>query len=137
MSLQWIADHFFTIQGAIIAIAVLYAIKALVFRDSSSQFKVREADLPRSAQSRTRESPKPESPLLLSGLRLDAEPHEILNVAPDADEATIQKAYKEAMLKYHPDRFSNSNLSPEQVEFYKKAATQLNQAKEKLLKKKS
>ncbi|TRX93676.1 hypothetical protein FHL15_005352 [Xylaria flabelliformis] len=38
-------------------------------------------------------------------------PYEVLNVASDADEATIQKAFKELSLKFHPDK-ANASTAP-------------------------
>ncbi|KAI0860577.1 hypothetical protein F4860DRAFT_524980 [Xylaria cubensis] len=43
-------------------------------------------------------------------------PYEVLNVANDADEATIQKAFKELSLKFHPDKANTSTVPLDGVE---------------------
>jgi curved DNA-binding protein CbpA len=38
-------------------------------------------------------------------------PYEILGVSPNADDETIKRAYHELARKYHPDRYTNSDLA--------------------------
>jgi DnaJ-class molecular chaperone len=47
---------------------------------------------------------KRQSPLQLSGIRIDGAPHEILGVQAKASEAEVQSAYRELMKLYHPDK---------------------------------
>jgi len=47
---------------------------------------------------------QPKGPALLTGINIQAAPHEILGVHPLASEETIQKAYRERMKQYHPDK---------------------------------
>lgn len=39
------------------------------------------------------------------------DPYKILGVSPDADKETIDKAHKELVKKYHPDRYVNNPLA--------------------------
>lgn len=38
-------------------------------------------------------------------------PYEVLGIPEDADEATIKKAYRELVKKYHPDKYVNNPLA--------------------------
>lgn len=40
----------------------------------------------------------------LAGLSIEGKPHEILGVPPDADEVMVQRAFKDLILRFHPDR---------------------------------
>ena len=77
--------------------------------DSESQFRVREAD--RKIQWERGEKAKisgaqtaKKSPLQLSGISLEGAPHEVLGISAMATEAEIQKAYRELIKRYHPDK---------------------------------
>lgn len=113
--LTWLKTHFLEFQmilgGAALAIAWIF----LRPKEPESNFKVREADLRRSSPDRTRDSPSladarmrtspsAKAPLRLAGIRLDLPPHELLGVGEDATPAQIQKAYRELMKQYHPDK---------------------------------
>ena len=50
----------------------------------------------------------------------DTKFYDLLGIAPDADEATIKKAYRRQALKYHPDRNPDN---PEAEEQFKKVAS--------------
>jgi hypothetical protein len=79
---------------------------------SQSKFKISEADLPpkmsgspkAKGESSGGDSRKPNGPMLLEGFRFDGAPHEILGVSPQASEIEIQKAYKELIKRFHPDK---------------------------------
>lgn len=74
--------------------------------DSPSRGKPNEAEpQPSLADARMKTAAKSEAaPLRLTGIRLDLPPHELLGVHPDATQETIQKAYRELMKRYHPDK---------------------------------
>jgi len=64
-------------------------------------------------------------PLALPGIRLDGPPHEILGVSANATVEEIQRAYREKMKQYHPDKIGNDGG---------KIAEAINRARELLLK---
>jgi DnaJ-domain-containing protein 1 len=123
------------------SIALIY----LLLRDkqSGSHFRKREADRsdldrilnqgPDLAQAKIKKATPPPRPLALPGVTLAGEPHEILGVPENADETTIQKAYKEAIKRYHPDRIQG--LPPDQMRFYQDASARITEAKNAMIKK--
>lgn len=71
-------------------------------------------------------------PLLLGGIRVDAPPHEILGVRLGASASEIQKAYREKMKQYHPDKVDRPGTqawNDAQI-----IAEAINRAKDELLK---
>lgn len=42
--------------------------------------------------------------------------YKVLDVSRDADEKTIKRAHRTQTLKYHPDKYKGSDLTPEQIE---------------------
>lgn len=42
--------------------------------------------------------------------------YKVLDISRDADEKTIKKGYRTQTLKYHPDKYKGSDLTPEQIE---------------------
>jgi DnaJ-domain-containing protein 1 len=123
------------------SIALIY----LLLRDkqSGSHFRKREADRsdldrilnqgPDLAQAKIKKATPPPRPLALPGVTLAGEPHEILGVPENADEATVQKAYKEAIKRYHPDRIQG--LPPDQMRFYQDASARITEAKNAMIRK--
>ena len=115
-------------------------------RESVVGFKLREADrvrpkrslkMPALVQTQAQTSagkasaPK-KAPLLLSGIRIDGSPLEILGLKENATNVEIQKAYRDLMKRYHPDlvgRPGSREWKDAQL-----IAEALNQAKEALLK---
>lgn len=103
--------------GMEIGILFVILFAAWLFRPRSpeSNFRVRESDL---RKPKARLSPKQPDllaeaklraaqktgPLLLEGLRLDGSPSEILGISAQAGPEEIQKAFREKMKRYHPDK---------------------------------
>jgi hypothetical protein len=126
-----------------IVLGVLFLIGVWFFRPKSpeSNFRVREADLKNSrpkisaaethtlAEARIQKT----TPLQLVGIRIDGEPHEILGIASGATTQEIQKAYRDLMKQYHPDRVGRPGTR--EWTDAQKIAEAINQAKDHMLKK--
>jgi DnaJ-domain-containing protein 1 len=149
---ELVSQHFIKIQVVLFVSGVLVAFKLLQGKQTSTQFKSREADrndlerlrrggpdLAQAKIARAKPTANPASnpahsaspPLSLPGIRLSGLPHEILGVAEDASEADVLKAYKESIKRFHPDRIQGQ--AKEQLQFYQEASAKLNQAKEDLI----
>jgi DnaJ-domain-containing protein 1 len=108
-------------------------------RGPESRFRVREAD--RAAPGTRGSGPdalgqaRIERPkiLQLTGFRLDGEPHEILGVPREAPAAEVQRAYKDLMKRFHPDKIGPPG-SREWTDA-KKIAEAINRARDRMLKK--
>ena len=136
-----ILKNFEKSQWAILVLILVAAWTGLRSR-KSSQFRVREADRTDAdrikkpsqlAEAKLSRPAPPPPPLALPGIRLSGEPHEILGIRPDASEAEIMKAYKEAIKMYHPDRIQGQ--AQDQLKFYQEASAKLNEAKNQMIKK--
>ncbi|OFZ21657.1 MAG: hypothetical protein A2X94_07860 [Bdellovibrionales bacterium GWB1_55_8] len=74
-----------------------------------------------------------EGVLRLEGIRIDGSPHEVLGISAAATPAQVQKAYRELMKRFHPDRVGrpgSREWTDAQI-----IAEAINRAKEALLKK--
>ena len=111
-------------------------------RDSTSQFKSREADKIHPHQQRYKKGydllshskmPPEEKVKQLSGISIHGASHEILGIPPESSAEQIQKAYKDLMKRYHPDRVG----APGSREWTdaQGIAEALNRAKDEMLKK--
>ena len=139
-------SFFFLMQVAILGVLALIVILRSTRKDSSSNFAVREADRerdpkgpaaprpalggPQAADAGKAERPRPAQ---LEGIRIDAAPHVILGIAPDASKSEIQKAYRDQMKRYHPDLVGPPGSREWQDA--QKIAEAINRAKEEMLKK--
>lgn len=139
-------------QGELV-IAGIFLVLIWIFKPKrpESGFKVREADLKRRMQNYSNqkddplaqaryerfaqmEDPRQGNRLLLEGIRLEGAPHEILGVPPHASPAEIQKAYRDLMKRFHPDRVGQQDSR--EWKDSQKIAEVIIRAKEEMLKKK-
>lgn len=104
-----------------------------------SGFAVREADVrkpapraPANRQDLANSKMERKVPLQLEGIRTDGPPHEVLGVKPGATEEEIQKAYRERMKRYHPDKVGRPGSR--EWNDAQKIAEAINAAKNELLK---
>jgi DnaJ-class molecular chaperone len=143
MSLQWIADHFGKLQFVLLGMAIIFVWNNIRTSKNASNFKKREAnrdDLDRLmkierdlANAKIHKSKPAAAPLSLPGITLHGEPHEILDIAPEANESEIIRAYKDKIKKFHPDRIQGQ--AKDQMKFYEQASAKINQAKEAMISK--
>lgn len=134
----------------ILGILILGVVWFLRPKGPKSQFRVRESDQPfrQSAtpngladakikshreQGHSGRESQLHAPLRLEGIRIDGSPYQILGVSPQASNSEVQKAYRELMKHYHPDRVGRPG-SPEWKEA-QKIAEAINRAKAEILKK--
>jgi DnaJ like chaperone protein len=66
-----------------------------------------------------------------------ADAYQILDVAPNADERTLKKAYKRAMTAHHPDKLASKGLPPAALEKAKAKAQDIQAAYELIKKERS
>ena len=141
-------NFFFLVQVGILGVLALILIVRGTRKDGDSNFATREGDRKRggsspggrgegrpalqSPQADTARSPERPKPAELEGIRIDAAPHIILGIAPDASRSEIQRAYRDRMKQYHPDL-----VGPPGSREWKdaqKIAEAINRAKEEMLK---
>jgi DnaJ-domain-containing protein 1 len=106
---NWMTGHFGLLQILISAAFILFWLRARNRAAAKSRFKLREADRDLkfargSAAAAAAREPAKKDPLRLGGIVKDGAPHEVLGISALASESEIQKAYKEKMKRYHPDR---------------------------------
>ena len=130
--------QFFYLGQAALGAIFLGVLWMLRSREPKSGFAVRESDL---KKPKTRASGAPDLanakldrkvPLRLEGIRIDGPPHEILGLQPGADAAQIQRAYRDRMKQYHPDKIGPPGSREWQDA--QKIAEAINRAKTELLK---
>lgn len=130
---QWIGLHFGWIQwGFLLAIAFFIVRKWTA--PPPSQFGMREADRKNRTPSSKNDlaQARIQKPLALEGIVIEGAPHEVLGVSSTAPKSEIEKAFKEKMNRYHPDKIGPAG-SP-QWEEAQKIAIALNQARAEMLK---
>jgi len=99
-------------------------------KSSLAQKKTRSPDHRSLADAKMKQRPRP---LQIGGIVLDAPAHELLGVTIQASASEVQKAYREKMKQYHPDKVGRPG-SREWTDAMK-IAEALNRARDELLKK--
>lgn len=133
LSPEHLKDLFLVVQIAL-AGAVLAVVYLMTQGRSQSQFRVRESDQKKTSKGRVdlaSAKMKRNEPLLLAGIRLDGEPHQILGVGANASVSEIQRAYRDLMKRYHPDIVGRPGTR--EWEDAQKIAEAINQARNHLL----
>ena len=135
--------HFFYL-GQILLGAAFLGVGWLFIRpkESESGFKLREADRKPVPGEPTKTVIAPDAlanariqkavPLSLPGIRIVGSPHEVLGISPGASKDQVQRAYRELMKRYHPDKIGRPGSR--EWKDAQKIAEALNLAKEKMLK---
>ncbi|MCM2323421.1 MAG: J domain-containing protein [Oligoflexia bacterium] len=112
-------------------------------REERSAFRLREADRRKTASgapgpvpttrddelARARIARK--EPLRITGIRVDGPAHEILGLPPRPTPEQVQRAYRELMKQYHPDRIGRPGSREWQDA--QKIAEAINRARDELL----
>lgn len=105
-------------------------------REPGTRFRIREVDLPRSKTSKQDSLAKAKLeqavPLALPGIRIDGAPHEVLGVTKRAKPEEIQRAYRDLMKRYHPDKIGPPGSQP--WKDAQRIAEAINHAKDQMLK---
>jgi DnaJ-domain-containing protein 1 len=108
---EQLREYFYLSQIGIGALFVAAGWFFLRSREGASKFRVREADLKTPGGGRSGKKGLAEARMTpagkilgLPGIRLEGTPFEILGISENASAETVQRAYKDLMKRYHPDR---------------------------------
>lgn len=109
MITDFFIQYFWTLQILILIVIALSAVVHFSSNQKNSLFKLKEYERWKNKQIPIEDElaqarMKKKKPLELSGIRLDEPPHKILGVAWNASPNEIEKAFKEKMKHYHPDK---------------------------------
>lgn len=142
MILDLLKQNFTLIHATLVVSLFVLGYRYITARNTKSNFRVREYD--KNSKSRTLESAIPRSdereepraqarPKSLPPHFSNAKaPHEVLGIHPNSSQRQIQKAYRNLMKRYHPDKLVG--LSPDQIQANEKIAMQINMAKDQMMK---
>lgn len=98
--------------------------------ETQKQNQTKKNSQSQTQQKKNKNSKKPQ--LQLGGIKTDGPPHEILGVQPDANLTEIQKAYRDKIKIYHPDRVGRPDSQA--WKDAQKIAEAINHAKETMIK---
>ena len=132
-----IQGHFYLVQIGMGAFFLISAWNFIRPKTPESGFRVREADrnvkYQPATESKFADAKIKPDPLRLSGISLDGRPHEVLGVRENATAEEVQKAYRDLMKRYHPDKVGRPGTREWQDA--QKIAETINRAKTEMLKK--
>jgi hypothetical protein len=118
-----VRNLFYLSQVGMGALFLLAAWLILRGRQGASQFRTRESELrpggkakpggaDNLANARMRPAEKKGPALALPGVRLEGTPHQILGLPEGAGEEEIQRAYRDLMKRFHPDKVGAAPGTP-------------------------
>lgn len=135
---EWLVEHFWILNAGFVLGLILLLLRGFQKSENQSRFRVREADrnlkFPRGKDAQTLGDAKMKRaapPLTLDGISIHGAPHEILGISAHAGEAEIQKAFRERMKRYHPDKIARPGTP--QWQEAQRIAEALNRARAEML----
>ncbi len=135
MIVRFLTQNFYLIQVGIGAVFLFIA--WIVFRPNrlESNFRVRESDRNlkfNKNDSSFADAKLKQDPLQLTGIQTEGPPHIVLGIKASSNPEEIQRAYRELMKRYHPDKVGRPGTREWQDA--QKIAEAINRAKNEMMK---